>query len=258
MVEMENTIDRLLQLMKAETDDERKDKAVAEFLKDPMFLRYQSFSNQAVRILENDHFNYLYISDSITDLTGYTPEEWRQSGLVFAYKHCHPLDLLMLPWLTYQTHRALSKMTYEDKMRCLLSYDIRFRVKSGQYVRVLQHVHILELSPKGKPSILMFISSDITPYKTSMLMNYSLTVNREGSSEVIFKGARHPEPSVFSTRELEVLKLTSEGLTERDIAERLFISPETVKVHRRNMLNKTNMKNSVELVRYAYANSWLD
>jgi DNA-binding NarL/FixJ family response regulator len=104
---------------------------------------------------------------------------------------------------------------------------------------------------------MMFISSDITEYKTSTMMSYTLAVNRNGVFEPILQGTRQPEPAKLSDRELDVLKLTAEGFTEKEIAHQLFISSETVKVHRRNMLTKTSKKNAVELVRYALANSWL-
>ncbi len=250
-------IDELLSLMKADSDPGRQEQVIAQFLKDPLFSQFQSFSSQSVRILENKTFNYLYVSENIEQLTGYTVEEFRNGGLVFAYRHTHPLDLLMLPWLTIQSHAAVKRLTPEERLLCRLSYDVRFKTKGGNYVRLLQHVHNLAMGEDGKPSVLMFISSDITAYKTSKLMNYSFSVSRNGVFESVLQGVRQPEPPGISERELEILRLTADGLTEKVIADKLFISSETVKVHRRNMLAKTNMKNAVELVRYAMANNWM-
>lgn len=55
----------------------------------------------------------------------------------------------------------------------------------------------------------------------------------------------------LTKREIEVIKLIAEGLTSQDIAERLFISPRTVDTHRRNLLQKLNVKNTAELIKYA-------
>lgn len=52
-------------------------------------------------------------------------------------------------------------------------------------------------------------------------------------------------------RELEVLKLTCEGLTAEEIGKRLFISTKTVNGHRSNLLQKTGAKNVAGLVMYA-------
>lgn len=58
----------------------------------------------------------------------------------------------------------------------------------------------------------------------------------------------------LSDRELEVIKLMSEGLTSHDIAEKLFISEHTVKTHRKNILRKLDLNNSSQVVQFAINN----
>jgi DNA-binding NarL/FixJ family response regulator len=53
----------------------------------------------------------------------------------------------------------------------------------------------------------------------------------------------------LTSRELEVVKLISEGLTSQEIAKKLFISARTVETHRSNLLSKADAKNSMELLR---------
>lgn len=55
----------------------------------------------------------------------------------------------------------------------------------------------------------------------------------------------------LTKREREVLKLITKEMTNQEIAEKLFISPRTVEVHKRNLLEKTGSKNIVGLVLYA-------
>ena len=60
------------------------------------------------------------------------------------------------------------------------------------------------------------------------------------------------EPDMFLTkREIEVLKLIAEEMKNHEIAEKLFISTRTVDTHRRNLLQKLDVKNTAGLVRYA-------
>lgn len=54
----------------------------------------------------------------------------------------------------------------------------------------------------------------------------------------------------MSQREIEVLGLIMQGLTNNEIAEKLFISYETVKSHRKNILEKTGAKNTAALINY--------
>jgi two-component system response regulator NreC len=55
----------------------------------------------------------------------------------------------------------------------------------------------------------------------------------------------------LTEREREVLTLIAEGLTSREIAERLVVSPKTVDRHRENIMGKLNLHSRVELVKYA-------
>lgn len=56
----------------------------------------------------------------------------------------------------------------------------------------------------------------------------------------------------ITERELEILELLSRGLSSREIAEKLFISPNTVEYHRRQLLKKTQSKNIADLIGNAY------
>ena len=55
----------------------------------------------------------------------------------------------------------------------------------------------------------------------------------------------------LSQREREMLKLIAEGLTNGEIADRIFLSPETIKSYRKNLLLKLDAKNTAVLVRIA-------
>lgn len=56
---------------------------------------------------------------------------------------------------------------------------------------------------------------------------------------------------VLTRREKEVIELIAEGLTNNEIAARLFVSSATIDTHRKNLLLKMNAKNTAELVKLA-------
>lgn len=62
---------------------------------------------------------------------------------------------------------------------------------------------------------------------------------------------------VLTRREKEVLELIAEGLTNPQIASRLYISLSTVDSHRKNLLAKMNTKNTASLIRFAIENKLL-
>jgi DNA-binding NarL/FixJ family response regulator len=62
----------------------------------------------------------------------------------------------------------------------------------------------------------------------------------------------------FSKRETEVLSLIAQGYTNKEIADKLYTSRRTVEGHRQTMINKANVRNSAELIRFAVKNSLID
>lgn len=56
----------------------------------------------------------------------------------------------------------------------------------------------------------------------------------------------------LTKREKEILKLISDGLSNKEIANLLFVSTRTVDTHRYNVMQKLNVKNGAELVRMAF------
>jgi len=61
----------------------------------------------------------------------------------------------------------------------------------------------------------------------------------------------------LTPREVEIVRHISNGLTNHEIADKLFISASTVDTHRKNILAKLELKNTAALVRYAAENNLL-
>jgi len=55
----------------------------------------------------------------------------------------------------------------------------------------------------------------------------------------------------LTTREIEIIRYIADGLTNIEIAAKLFLSIVTVDTHRKNMLAKLHLKNTASLVKYA-------
>ena len=64
-------------------------------------------------------------------------------------------------------------------------------------------------------------------------------------------------PSGLTEREMEILQLVADGLTNAQIAEKTFTSQRTVETHRQNILEKTGSKNTAALVKCAASKGWL-
>lgn len=91
-----------------------------------------------------------------------------------------------------------------------------------------------------------FYSSQLTE---SMLEVTPLTVRKESNVKLL---------ALLSQREREVLQLIAEGISTKEIAEKLHLSPGTVETHRKNLLKKFNARNSAELIRMAITEGLLN
>ncbi|WP_027420001.1 LuxR C-terminal-related transcriptional regulator [Crocinitomix catalasitica] len=78
------------------------------------------------------------------------------------------------------------------------------------------------------------------------------TIRKEGIDvEEISDAEFSCEPVVLSPREIEVITLIAEGMTNVEISEKLFLSKHTVNTHRKNIMNKLGVKNTAGIVMYA-------
>jgi len=67
---------------------------------------------------------------------------------------------------------------------------------------------------------------------------------------------RNTDPiELLSKREYEVLSLIASGQTYKDIANKLELSPKTVSTYRTRILEKLNLTNTTQLLRFAYENN---
>lgn len=70
----------------------------------------------------------------------------------------------------------------------------------------------------------------------------------EAATAITTQGALSQVP-ILTSREKEILVLISEGLTNKEIADQLYISPLTVDSHRKNLLAKFTVRNTAALVK---------
>ena len=64
--------------------------------------------------------------------------------------------------------------------------------------------------------------------------------------------------SGLSKREMEVLTLIAEGLTNAEIADKLFTSKRTIETHRQNIIEKTQAKNTAALIKFAVSQGMIE
>ena len=96
--------------------------------------------------------------------------------------------------------------------------------------------------------------SSLRPVGKSLHLNLNIEVKDIFTASYIINKKLKNECEInshkLSDREIEVLGLIMLGYTTKEIADKLFISYETVKSHRKNILEKTGAKNTASLINY--------
>jgi len=129
--------------------------------------------------------------------------------------------------------------------------------------------HVLILSASGEHrDVLDAVKAGATGYilKSASRAEFLAAVRRTGSGDAVFSPglaglvlgefrrlAADPAPDTprLTDREAEILRMVGTGLSYKQIADRLVLSHRTVQNHVQNTLNKLQLHNRVDLVRYA-------
>lgn len=100
-------------------------------------------------------------------------------------------------------------------------------------------------------------STDEIKFAIRSVFKGEIYLSQEARQQLEAKQNQEKHQAVLTRRELEVLRLIADGLTNPQIAKQLFVSIDTVDSHRKNLLAKTQCNNTAALVRYAFENGWV-
>jgi DNA-binding CsgD family transcriptional regulator len=131
-------------------------------------------------------------------------------------------------------------------------YTFRVRDRNGRWLRILQQYVPLGQTSEGRIEKLLGIHTSVSGVEISSLHTLEfIGLHGEPSFQVqdpeqADVPVADPLPEI-SEREKTVVLLLAEGLSSKQIADRLYIAKSTVDSHRHNLLRKTGAKNTLEL-----------
>jgi DNA-binding NarL/FixJ family response regulator len=135
-------------------------------------------------------------------------------------------------------HAKILMLTISDE-----EADLYDAIKAGASGYLLKEISIEEVADAIRS--VWAGQSRISPSMASKLLNEFAAMSKRTDER-----KEVPAPRL-TDREMEVLRLVAEGLNNREIGERLFISENTVKNHIRNILEKLHLHSRMEAVVYA-------
>jgi DNA-binding CsgD family transcriptional regulator len=207
-------------------------------------------------IINLKDLRFEFVSKEVKDVLGYEPEEM---DLQTYLSLVHPEDQSWLLNIENKAGDFFETLSLEQMPNYKVRYDYRVRKKNGEYIRLLQQAIIIDLSSEGGIIRTLGVHTDISHLKMngSPVLSF-IGMNGEPSYYDVDIKKVFPVPSGFlSYRENEIISLLLTGMDSKQIAEKLFISVETVSTHRKNILKKTKARNTSELIAMAIRNGWV-
>jgi DNA-binding CsgD family transcriptional regulator len=185
-----------------------------------------------------------FVSESMTDLIGVKPEDFQLSSLL---TRVHPED--------FHRHSLARSMVIKRAYELLMKRDgisvhstiTRIKDASDNFTQHLFQVFGFFSESPSRTVYMLLVLTPLTSFNIDT-HGYHYYI---GNDPAMF---RYPDEDllkighVFSDREFEIIKLIAHGLGSEQIADKLFLSVNTVNTHRRNILKKTKKSTTQDLV----------
>jgi PAS domain S-box-containing protein len=158
--------------------------------------------------------------------------------------------------LVYPADREQIRETIDRAIADRSSYTVEYRaIRADGRVRNLRSHGDVVVDDRGSPVRVVGIVEDITDAKLTQeaLQSASAELGRRANElqQLALRTATEPPEIPYApltARQLEIMQLIAQGLTNAAIAERLFLTEGTIKWHVRQILTKTNSTNRAEAI----------
>ncbi len=216
-------------------------------LKETLFLQ-----GIACGVLDIKTMSYACIIGDTEKIIGWTTEALLNGGVEFFASKLPSSDYWGFEKMMEFVNKYIITQSDDQakKFRAILDTNL-FR-PDGTLSRFCQELLVLKRDEAGNILFLLVVGSDITNFKKVGNIQHFYMTNGEEKFLYKLNTTTYQIQTIefLSKRELEVVKLMGQNFTSEEIGQKLYISSHTVNTHRRNILEKFNMDDTLELVNF--------
>lgn len=202
---------------------------------------------------KNDQFLYIgaltkleiiFVSKRSAQMMGIKPEDLHSDHF---FQASHPDDLIRASMGRLRLFKMAHDLTVAKGGCSLISSNYRMRNAQGKYSNLLMQLCVLYRKLPYESTFVIKVHTNID-WCSKLKYGYHYYT---GSDLSYF---RYPDEKLlkvgvpFTNRELEIIHLIESGLNSYQIAEKIFLSPQTVYTHRRNILKKSGKTTLSDLI----------
>ncbi len=228
-----------------------------------------------ISCLSKDKF--IHLDQNFSELTGYPNEKFIEDGMDFWFSIIHPADMEAVTEKIISAHKAMFSPDVDPENPTPLILEYRFKHANGNWVGVRDTRYLISFNA-DKVIDKVLCKFESIPTDEFEIRELTELLNKENSctkmleQAMVHKNAKSKQTldgvsvaarnnpayiSRLTRREKEILQLIAQGLSTKMIADQCFISIHTVETHRRHLLEKLEVKNSMELIKEASKVFWL-
>ena len=211
---------------------------------------------------------YFHVGTPCEEITGFYPTDFAKGGIEFWLSRVHPSDISYVTEAIIEGFSQLAGIRGSSGSPVMIRMRYRFLTAGGDWLNTLDTRYLFSLKEDGlvdkllcKMELLDHPADEINTLKkiTDKHPDRNLTLTaairlKSHENKSANPQADHP---ALTTREKQILALIGEGLSTKMIADQCYISVHTVETHRKHLLEKLDVRNSMELIKKASKYFWI-
>jgi DNA-binding CsgD family transcriptional regulator len=219
----------------------------------PLLQRLDVVDTSIISIFDLYRKKHVYLSRQFETVFGQDLEKaGEEVSTRYSDSFIHPDDFVEMLRAGNYYMKFMIALSPEKRKHYKMVRDYRMMHKDGKYVRVIEQLANLEFDRAGNPWLGLCLL-DLSPDSNIETPFRSRAIDMETGEMFHFPPLEEEvaEKPNLTRREKEILGLIAEGLISKEIADKLFISVNTVNTHRQRILEKLDAGNSMEAIKYA-------
>jgi DNA-binding CsgD family transcriptional regulator len=205
---------------------------------------------------------YEYVSEGVRshlgyDLSEFSPEQ--KTSFMFSIIDKNHADFILNRLLPTVFKYFKENSTFSTGTDYRYTCCVKIKNCYDAYHWYLIDTMIIEVDPHGFPLRTLITCTNISQFKKDECVYYNIMKkNSDGIYELVLEGAdKNIAELRLTPREIQIINLIVQGETNKQIADKLFISLNTVQTHRKSIMKKTQCTGTAELVNFAFSKGLL-
>ena len=247
-------IDDFFSLRNTVNEVSNKNKKITKNYLEPI-KAFARTTYKSIYVIDYNKKGFDYVSDNPLFLCGNTAAEVKEMGYNFYFKHVIEADLELLLKINTIGFDFYETVPLEEILDYTISYDFHLKDLNKKTFLINQKLTPLYLTEEGKLWKAMCVISLSSEQKSGNVKVYKKDTEKVIEYDLEKNYWKEVDKINLSEREIEILHYSIKGYTVKEISEHIFVSPETVKFHRKKLFVKLNVNNISEAIAYVIGNN---